>query len=567
MAMDTKQLYQISKYAYGESFYESQMSMSGSNQAQILERLEKDQDHIKNQALTIKIILVFYFIFMVVTPIFAFDTMKQSLAAGVDPTWVAIVGCIFFASFFVLQTLLLTIMNLFFAAGVLSGEGFIWLTTLPLERKEIQKVIFFTLFRGLDAPIIAMACVFPLGTAIFTQNVGVTLLALGVSFLNILFTISVLTIVAQRVHEIFKKDHDNSKKGALLRIGVLIAYMVLLMSGVITMQFITEWIGPLYSRPPPENLDVLIIILGLIPFPLNGAILISGTYTGIFSGSNLWVLVLLGSVIYIRVIGSLFKRCLKRLQNVTALQTFQPPSSMKEVITINDIHVQITHPPVNAFFKKEKSAASRDFQLIIWFIIPYIYAILAMTMALDEDPDFFLYVFYLILSSLFIAAGVLRTDGDGATVNVALPIIGRDQAAAKFRWFYIILCTAYLLPTVIVPRLFAPTIVFLAFGPLSAIFFFLLKVRMFGKLRYKYVLEEIHKDYFALKWVVLIGAMLIIAIGLMIGSELLLAEGGVGLLALVLLPIEFLVGGSLYLWFNYMFPRSGNLMHSPPTPT
>ena len=186
MAMDTKQLYHISRYAYGESFYESQMSMSGSGQAQILEKLEKNQDMIKNQALTIKVILVFYFIFMVVTPIFAFDTMHESLRAGIDPAWVTFVGCIFFACFFLLQTMLLVTMNLFFAAGVLSGDGFLWLSTLPLEKREIQKVIFFTLFRGLDAPIVAMAFVLPIGTGIFTQDLLVTGIAILYSLLYIL---------------------------------------------------------------------------------------------------------------------------------------------------------------------------------------------------------------------------------------------------------------------------------------------------------------------------------------------------------------------------------------------
>jgi hypothetical protein len=559
--MNTKQLYYVSKYACQEAFLESQLSSSGSNQAKVMEKLEKDAGYIKNMQLTVKGMVVLYLALMVITPIFAFDHIQQALAQGINQSWTLLIGSIFFAVFFVMQSILLIIFEVFFSSGIIAGDGINWLSTMPLRKEELRKVLFFSYLRGLDWPIGAMVFILPIGVAIITQNIVSILIAIMLSVLNILFTIGLLTIFGQKITRIFRAESMNDKKTTIIRVAVLISYIFLLMAAILSMQFLPELLQPVFYNTPLEYTDTLNILLSLIPFPTNGAILLSLTAVNPTNRNVLILTSLAGLTFFAVFIRLTLRKSLQIMDNILKIQEVKSDSGIK--ITTNDVKIIKPKNAVEAFFNKEKNNASRDIQLIMWFIIPIVYALLATFMFFDNGT-YFISQFYMLLSVLFIVIGISRTDSDGVTITASLPMRTRDQALAKFRWFYYIVIPSYLVPIPIIwyiqPELglsnMLITIFYIPLGPIMGILLFCLKIRLFGKMKYKYVIDELNKEYMVLKWFLLGIIMFALGIGMSIVTGVTLETGGLTYYIPTFLGIDIGFAIFAYSIFNYMFPRN-----------
>ena len=149
--MKNKQLYKISKYAYKEAFLESQLEMAGVNQAQILEKMEKNTKYMRTQDIAMKFVVVIYLAGMVTLPVQVFYLLNDAIANGIPSQWAVFAGGISFSVFFAIQLMFLLTFGVYISSGFFSGEEFKWLSTLPLSKKELHKITLFTFFRTVDA--------------------------------------------------------------------------------------------------------------------------------------------------------------------------------------------------------------------------------------------------------------------------------------------------------------------------------------------------------------------------------------------------------------------------------
>jgi hypothetical protein len=103
--------------------------------------------------------------------------------------------------------------------------------------------------------------------------------------------------------------------------------------------------------------------------------------------------------------------------------------------------------------------------------------------------------------------------------------------------------------------LFVYLLVALPFGPIFGLIGFLLKVRFFGKLKHKYILEEFHLDLKILKWIIIFVVELGLAILVIAGGGTLLSENKLDTFFIIFFPSEVVILGILILIFNKMFPK------------
>jgi hypothetical protein len=157
--------------------------------------------------------------------------------------------------------------------------------------------------------------------------------------------------------------------------------------------------------------------------------------------------------------------------------------------------------------------------------------------------------------------GATKIDSDGQAVLASLPIVIRDQAKAKIRWFFYILIPAYLIPVLIFignpsfGMLLIGTLIYIGLGPIFGIGLFELKAVLFGKLRHKYVLDEMHKNNKVLKWIIIGAIPIITHIGFIALYYFLMESGGMSLYAIVFLTMEIVIGLIVFFGFNRLFPR------------
>jgi membrane protease YdiL (CAAX protease family) len=153
-------------------------------------------------------------------------------------------------------------------------------------------------------------------------------------------------------------------------------------------------------------------------------------------------------------------------------------------------------------------------------------------------------------------------EESGATILASLPIGPREQAKAKVFLMLTIQTLSFLIAPLILALITGAWILLpliLATLPVSwasLLLIFELKVRLFGKMKYKYVLEEIYRKNKVLKWVLIVGVQIgVIFIYFSIVITLILFSIYLWVISLILLSMG--IFNTLILWFvfNKMFPK------------
>ena len=561
--MNNQELFHLSKYVFQEAWMESQLAMAGSGQERMLEKMSADKSYMKGTSMIMKAMIVMYLAIMIIFPIMTFSNMQIALSQGISESWVIFAGSMVLAVFLLMQILLLVSLSLMFSSGILSGDAFRWLATLPLEKKNMSKLSVFAFFRGLDYQIYTMVLVLPIGVAIGTQSPLMTLCALILSVVNIILAFTVLVHVGDKVSNVLINREANTKKNNLIRIGVIFGYaggsLIIIMAIMLSIELIPQFF---YPENIPFDASVLNTYLGGVPFPLNGGYLL----IHLFMQSNdlaaeslsLLEIVLIGAgfAILVLIIGFFFKSALKKLEKIgkyaSSPYSGEQPSTQRENVDI------LISSPITAHFRKDKQMALRDIQAMTFIIMPLILSIFGGIFGMD----------YIIMSTFYIVFSILRTDSNGATIIASLPIVPREHAKAKLKWVFTILPVCTLVYTIsaalfnIDDRNSIDSILIglisLPIGPVLGTLLFEYKVRVFGKMRYRYSLEERNKEWIVIKWGVVIVIGLVLHVIILIATEEILSNQGIGVVALYFLPIEAVCGIIAYIIFNRMFPKPKN---------
>ncbi|GAG97476.1 unnamed protein product, partial [marine sediment metagenome] len=111
-----------------------------------------------------------------------------------------------------------------------------------------------------------------------------------------------------------------------------------------------------------------------------------------------------------------------------------------------------------------------------------------------------------------LVAGMLRLDESGSSTLASLPLVPRDQAKGKLIIMLLIQGISLSLIAIvltILTRSAGVLLLILGTIPISwtlLLFVFEMNIRLFGRLKYKYVLEEINSRHKVLKWISIVGA-------------------------------------------------------------
>ncbi|WP_371801858.1 hypothetical protein [Candidatus Lokiarchaeum ossiferum] len=568
--MKNKQLYQISKYSYNEAYLQSQLNMAGANLNTIMEKMEKNKNYLKTMNIITKIIMVVYVSLLIFLPITVFMNINTAIDLGYD-SWAYFLGSTVMGAYFLVQVLYMLMFGLFYITGLFSGDVFKWLSTLPVKKDEMGKICIWTFFRGVDAPLIALMLVFPIATIIVTQNILVFIASIFISGLNTLFAFSMLIILGKKFTNLVKSADANSKKNRTIQIAYYIIYMVVTFIAVLGFQNIMPAIEPLFEKEI-ANMEIVLSlnqIISWIPFPLSGGSLLTGALIGFSKIPTISIISsFLGLGVFLLLDIYLVKKASKVLTDIVYAKETRKGEELKES-TVKDVQLTIISP-LQSYRSKDIQMVGRDFQSLMMLLMPAILPTLGYLVGLtmnDESGDSFsafstIFILYGMMGAFMQTVGLFNLENSGATITATLPIIPRDQAKGKLQIMFTVCIFSVIIPGIFL--IFTNPVenwyfIYFAILPiplLSIVLVFLLRVRFFGKLKYKYVLEEVHLKNKASKMIGIGAICLVFGMLISILIGVFISEVDLWIFVSILLSSEIVIGAIFYYIFNRMFPRA-----------
>ncbi len=510
---------------------------------------------------------------MILVPIQSLRLVSLSIGeVSLDLLLLASSGMI--AAFFLMQMFYLLMFGLFTSTGFFTPESYKWLTTLPIENRSVSKIGLFTLFRSLNAQTIIMMLLFPIATFIMSLNIFITLIALVVSIINTGLALSILIIFGAKFTKVINSNVGNNRGSTLIRIGVIIGYLIGTLLATMGVQVVTPLMESMLASTDLSSAAIITLNqwLSLVPFTLSGGYLASMLFLGFTNFSTIQIgSAILGMIIQLLVVYWLGKKAI-----ATFTQAISPDDSSKNdgktiTSTVEDVQIS-TLGQMSAFFKKDAQNITRDVQSLMFVLLPIILPTLVFFItsvpflageeAMDTFGIYILTISYLFMGAFMLMLGIIDIDKTGASVSASLPIVIREQAKAKILWAVIILPIANLLPTLFYigkPYFLEILVTFLIIIPMGiifAVFVLELKVLFFGKMKYKYVLDEVKIEHKVLKIILMVIIGLVITIGFLILTGVMMSDYSMGMTYLVLGCTELVLGIGVYYLFNKMFPKT-----------
>ncbi|MFX0092463.1 MAG: hypothetical protein ACFFBD_11930, partial [Candidatus Hodarchaeota archaeon] len=454
--MNNRELYRISKLAYQEAFFDGQMSAMGANKSRFMEKINKDNNFMRNQSVFLKIASALYAGLMGLIPGLIFWISSGEILNESNPTWIVFSAALFLSIFFLIQVWAVLIFGMLFSSGLMSGEVFRWLSTLPLTKEEVSRVNIFAYFRGIDMQFVALTIPFPMITFLSTGNIILTLLSSAIAFSNAIFTLSLLIIIGKKMHNILEGDTNvNSLKPTLIRIISMLSYAIATFSFIILANSVFSLLPTLFQSAPflsGEMTQIMSLLLSLIPFPFAGAFLIMGVnnisiVSPIVLGGSIIGILLSFLITYV-----LYKKAIWNLRNNAFLDSTKTPDSQKKTTT-DDIKLKIVSP-ATAFMKRDLLMASRDLQFMMYLLIPFILPLMGLVSRFQEMPESYspimitLGCIYIGMGPIVLMFGLSSLEKSGASITASLPIAVRNEVSAKIRFFVVLLPLTLLIPIV-----------------------------------------------------------------------------------------------------------------------
>ena len=566
-------LYKLAKYTNLEIVMEAQIQSTGANQAKLMEKYKKNKKSVKNQVIALKLVYAILIFFIIVVPIFTILQVVESFGT-LPVNTIFFGGSLFFGVFFLTQFIYLLLLGMFTISAMMTGEAFRWYETLPISKRRLQKLGLITVIRNLDAAIIIVIVSFPIIIAIFTQNILLAIFSLLLSVLNVIFVVSLLVLIAERMSRVFMGDQVSSKKATIIRIFTMLSYFIAAMSASLIFQWAINAINDIFvSLSAIDIPDLVNFILTIIPFPFAPASLITIFIDPTKFPSYMWISSLIGTGLLIVLTYFLYNKAISSMRTVTISSVAEKKIKRKEIRKeVSEVDV-LVRTPIQAYRKKDLSAATRDMQTLMYLIfpviIPIVYtAILAFGVGASGSFDqmevmifWSILMFYQPMISIIITTGFLNMEDGGASILAALPISPRDQAKAKLSLLLTIQTLSFFIPALLFiasPIFIEYLLLFIAWYPISLVFLFTifsLKIRLFGRMKYKYVLEEVNPNKKTVKWIIMVTTEgLILVFYIFIGS-ILLAFFGLIPMILILSLSSLLILTGLIINVNRMFPK------------
>ncbi|MBA7604732.1 hypothetical protein ES703_11858 [subsurface metagenome] len=569
-------LYKLAKFTNLEITMEGQVQSSGANQARLMEKYKKNKSSIKQQVIAIKIVFAVMLLFISFLPISTYLEAKGALGNPlISPDSVLIPGSILFGAFFIMQLLYLTMLGMFSIAAMMSGEAFRWYETLPISKDKLRKLGFMTVFRNLDIGLITMTLAFPIIMFIISLNIILALIAVFISIINVMFSFSVLVLIAERISRVLKVSEAGSKKATLIRIFTMLSYMIVIFSAIFFIQGIITASRDFFYLSASLEIPFLVkILMSLIPYPFAPGYLLTLAIEPTSFSAIFWITTIIGVALSILLTRFVYKRALKAMWIVTssaALETKKKTTSKKTAEKEIEVLIKI-RSPIKAYIRKDLSTTTRDMQTFMFVIMPFIlpFMILIITMSSsglgasyyeDYIVIWALLTLYQPMISMMLTAGFLNMEDTGAAILSSLPILPRDQAKAKLFLLGSIQTISYFLPIFLFignPEFLNYLLSFITWYPVVLtllLSMFQLKIRFFGRMKYKFVVEEVNPEKKVIKWIIIGVGLHLIYLAFNFLGGILLTFYGASMMFLVTFFAGLFSFGILLISFNSMFPK------------
>ncbi len=570
-------LYKLAKYTNLEIVMEAQVQSSGANQARVLEKYRKNKGSIKQQAFAMKVVFAMMLLFVAILPVSTYFQLISILSDPfVIPDSVLIPGSILFGSFNLMQLLYLIMLGMFAIGAMMSGDTFRWYETLPLSKKRLRKLGFMTVFRNLDVGLITMMLAFPIIMFAISLNILLALVALVISIINVMFSFSILVLIAGKISRVLKISEAGSKKATLIRIFTMLSYMVVLLSASLFLQWIITSADDFFNLMGSLDIPLIInIIMSLIPYLFSSGYLITMAMEPSSFSQILWVSALVGVGLSILLTYFTYTRALRAMRTVTSSASLDAKQSSSSKITSEKPIRVLIEPrtPIKAFIRKDLSTATRDIQTFMFIIMPLVLPFITLIPLLmtptgltDSFNEGFIAVWAMVtiyqpMISMMLTSGFLNMEDTGASILSSLPIHTRNQAKAKLLLLGSIQTISFFLPIILFignPDFLSYLISFISYYPVVLILLlsmFQMKIRFFGRMRYKFVVEEFNPEKKVTKWLIMGVSQYLIYFAFNFMGGILLVFFGPSLMFLATFIGGILALGVLLLSFNSMFPK------------
>ncbi len=571
-------LYKLAKFTNLEITMEGQVQSSGANQARLMEKYKKNKSSIKQQVIALKIAFAFIFLLLLFfLPTSTYFEVKNALGNPlISADSVLIPGSILFGAFFIMQLLYLTMLGMFSIAAMMSGEAFRWYETLPISKDKLRKLGFMTVFRNLDIGLITMTLAFPVIMFIISLNIILALIAAFVSIINVMFSFSVLVLIAERISRVLKVSEAGSKKATLIRIVTMLSYMIVIFSATFFIQGIITAAREFFYLSASLEIPFLVkILISLIPYPFAPGYLLTLAIEPTSIPAIFWITTIIGVALSILLTRFVYKRALKSMWIVTssaALETKQKTTSKKKPEKEIEVLI-ITRSPIKAYIHKDLSTTTRDIQTFMFVIMPFILPFMTLIPILTSvsgigtsyyEDYIVIWAFltmYQPMISMMLISGFLNMEDTGAAILSSLPINPRDQAKAKLFLVGSIQTISYFLPIFLFignPEFLNYLLSFITWYPVVLtllLSMFQLKIRFFGRMKYKFVVEEVNPEKKVIKWTIMIVGLHLIYLAFNVLGGILLTFYGASMMFLVTFIAGLFSFGILLISFNSMFPK------------
>ncbi len=566
------ELYKLSKKIYREGVLHSQLQSAGSNQAKFLERIEKDK-MARMPDIILKILGAFYIAILFILPLRSFGEIYGSLLSGISIEWVTLVGGGSIGAFLLLQPVILLVFSITFLWGLMSGGPYEWINTLPFGKREVEKLGLFTFFRSLNVQLVVMALVLPIGSIasigfFLGDQIGIVnctiliIFSLIYSLVSVVFYLSIAIILGRKMAVVMEEHEGGSKKNNIIRIATMLLYLIVSMAAMYLIQAAMNQIPLLYNTEYllPETANIINIVLSFIAYPFSGSYLLTGTIVGFF---ELPPLVVVGSVtgffLFVILTVFMFSKALRTLRSITSTDIQLREDDVRKT-ELDDIVIKKSSP-VGAFFKRDLAIITREMQGIMYLIMPVMIPIYGAIVPFEHSPignygmsmSFLILLFYIVMTTYMLIVGLTNIEAGGETITASMPIAVRDQVKAKIPYFFGTIILGYLswfLFSIKYPEfweIFKFGLLYLPVIPIAGVAGLFFKALLFGKLKYKIVLEEIQTSHKIIKYIVGFIFVTIIIYGLA------LIAGFFGYWIMIIAEVVSIA--LLYAAFHYMFPK------------
>jgi membrane protease YdiL (CAAX protease family) len=263
---------------------------------------------------------------------------------------------------------------------------------------------------------------------------------------------------------------------------------------------------------------------------------------------------------------------MRSVTSSSSLELKQEKSTKIALDTPVEVIIEST-TPIRAYIRKDLSTATRDIQTFMFIIMPFILPMMVLVPFLIVPTGFgdsflegfvvtwLLITMYQPMISMMLTSGFLNMEDTGASILSSLPIRTRDQAKAKLLLLGSIQTISFFLPLTLFignPEFLNYLLSFVSFYPVILtllISMLQMKIRFFGRMKYKFIVEELNPEKKITKWAVMIVGEHLIFFSFIVMGGIFLFVFGPSMMFLVTFIGGILALGVLLLSFNSMFPK------------